>query len=42
VHSLADLAFVASLDVPLDVRLKQGPPKAVEECVACGIKTLVP
>jgi len=42
VRSLADLAFVASLDVPLDVGLERGPPKAVEECAACGIKTLVP
>jgi len=39
---LADLALMTSLDVLLDIRLKRGPPEAVEECAAHGIKTLVP
>jgi len=41
-RGLADLAFVASLDIPLDIRLEHRPPEAVEECAACGVNALVP
>ena len=41
-RGLADLAFMASLDIPLDVGLECWPPEVVEECAACGVKTLVP
>ena len=40
--SLADLTLMASLNVPLDVRLEGRPPEAVKKCVASGIKATVP
>ena len=38
---LPDLALMTSLHIPLDICFKGGPPKAVEESVARGIKSLV-
>ena len=41
-RGLMDLAFMAGLDIPLDVRFECWPPEAIEEHAACGIKALVP
>jgi hypothetical protein len=40
-HHLAELALVASADVPFDILLKGRPPKPVEECAACEVETFV-
>ena len=38
---LAKLALVISTDIPLDVLLKGGPPKPVEECAVDGVEALM-
>jgi hypothetical protein len=38
---LADLALVTSLNIPLHIGVKHGPPEVVKKGVACGVETLV-
>jgi len=40
-HGLVKLALVTSHNIPFYVAIKQWPPKAVEEGVAYGTKTLM-